>query len=193
MFPSAESGLVVVYQLAIVLSLNTFVVQCAPLLPRTNDGFWDENMVDCSPGGRCWEWSRKQQSLAKPDYYEDPLRVQSPHSQDSNRARTAAVGLPSTTRISKKDVFMSRGWGAGGMPFSVLYMHPHSQRSNSNTGANEIEPARALPLESPALPSLPRNSNNRVALRNGASGQPRRQYSIIPQLFVSYGWGPHGK
>lgn len=30
------------------------------------------------------------------------------------------------TRITKKDVFMSRGWGAGGMPFSVLYMNPRS-------------------------------------------------------------------
>lgn len=30
---------------------------------------------------------------------------------------------------NKKDVFMSRGWGAGGMPFSVLYMGPTSSKA----------------------------------------------------------------
>lgn len=34
------------------------------------------------------------------------------------------------TKITKKDVFVSRSWGAGGMPFSVLYMNPHGPRSN---------------------------------------------------------------
>lgn len=33
----------------------------------------------------------------------------------------------------KKDVFMSRSWGAGGMPFSVLYMNPHGTRPNHPT------------------------------------------------------------
>ena len=33
-------------------------------------------------------------------------------------------------RLSKKDVLMSRSWGAGGMPFSVLYMSPHGPRGN---------------------------------------------------------------
>lgn len=31
-------------------------------------------------------------------------------------------------RLSKKD--MSRSWGAGGMPFSILYMNPYSPRGN---------------------------------------------------------------
>lgn len=34
------------------------------------------------------------------------------------------------TRLSKKDVLMSRSWSAGGMPFSVLYMNPHGSRGN---------------------------------------------------------------
>ncbi|XP_039303647.1 uncharacterized protein LOC120357450 [Solenopsis invicta] len=33
-------------------------------------------------------------------------------------------------KITKKDVFVSRSWRAGGMPFSVLYMNPHTSRSN---------------------------------------------------------------
>lgn len=41
------------------------------------------------------------------------------------------------------------------------------------------------------LPVAPQK--NRVTVRNGSSGQPRKQYSIIPQLFISYGWGPLGK
>lgn len=33
-------------------------------------------------------------------------------------------------RMSKKDTVMSRSWGAGGMPFSVLYMNLHGSRGN---------------------------------------------------------------
>ncbi|XP_015523684.2 uncharacterized protein LOC107227145 [Neodiprion lecontei] len=191
MFSILESRMMIIYQVTVILSLNALLVQCAPFLHQTTDGSWDENMVDCSPGGRCWEYLQRQELPAKQDYYKDPLRLQSHRDQNSIIAQPSLDTLPPTNRIAKKGVFTSRGWGAGGMPFSVLYMNPHSSRSNSNTGANEIEPVRALPLESPALLPPPRHSTNRVALRNGASG--RRQYSIIPQLFVSYGWGPLGK
>ena len=46
-------------------------------------------------------------------------------------------------------------------------------------------------------------TNYRIEQRNGGASnqqqqqqqqqQPRRHYSIIPQLFISYGWGPSGK
>ena len=32
-------------------------------------------------------------------------------------------------KITKKDVFVSRNWGAGGMPFSVLYMNSRSNHA----------------------------------------------------------------
>jgi len=40
------------------------------------------------------------------------------------------------TRIMKKDAFVPRSWGAGGMPFSVLYMNPHGPRSNHVTATS---------------------------------------------------------
>lgn len=48
--------------------------------------------------------------------------------------REIRASLPASkqmpAKITKKDVFVSRSWGAGGMPFSVLYMNPHGSRSN---------------------------------------------------------------
>lgn len=36
--------------------------------------------------------------------------------------------------------------------------------------------------------------NSRIGSRNGQpTVQPRKQYWTIPQLFISYGWGPFGK
>ncbi|KZC04602.1 hypothetical protein WN55_00677 [Dufourea novaeangliae] len=95
----------------------------------------------------------------------------------------------SGNRLLKKDVLMSRSWGAGGMPFSVLYMSPHGIRGKQASTAQqqEISKTSATSTSSAAHP------NYRIALRNGASTQPRRQYSMIPQLFISYGWGPFGK
>nr|CAD7401654.1 unnamed protein product [Timema cristinae] len=40
----------------------------------------------------------------------------------------------------KKDVFMSRGWGAGGMPFNVLYLNPHKSPLRSpGEGENRVQ------------------------------------------------------
>ncbi|XP_076661145.1 uncharacterized protein LOC143365055 [Halictus rubicundus] len=92
-------------------------------------------------------------------------------------------------RLPKKDVVMSRSWGAGGMPFSVLYMSPHGLRGNYASTAQQQEMAKTNDASTPSAA----HPDYRIALRNGASSQPRRQYSIIPQLFISYGWGPFGK
>lgn len=92
-------------------------------------------------------------------------------------------------RTVKKDVFISRGWGAGGMPFSVLYMSPHSSKAPME---QNYRPAPApRPKEHHRPKSLPMVSvrNSMGGLRSGG----RKSYSIIPQLFVSYGWGPAGK
>lgn len=46
--------------------------------------------------------------------------------------------------------------------------------------------------ESPT--SFAEHPNSHVSSRNGQSTiQPRKQYWTIPQLFISYGWGPFGK
>ena len=45
---------------------------------------------------------------------------------DDNSLTTKQIG----NRLSKKDAVVSRSWGAGGMPFSVLYMNPPGPRGN---------------------------------------------------------------
>lgn len=62
------------------------------------------------------------------------FRLQSLQRQDVAIAQLPVVDLPATNRLAKKDVFMSRGWGAGGMPFSVLYLNPHNARANGKAG-----------------------------------------------------------
>jgi hypothetical protein len=98
----------------------------------------------------------------------------------------------------KKNIFTSRGWGAGGMPFNILYMHQQQHMKP----ASRSEVAGAQQLVAP-LHGFPTTSQQyrQVAVRNalssaGGPGAPtptRRQYSTIPQLYISYGWGPQGK
>lgn len=80
---------------------------------------------------------------------------------------------------TKKDVFLSRGWGAGGMPFSVLYMNPTYSSKQSNVyeymAGNNLSKSG---IQMFGNQNKPRNGNNR---------------SAIPHLFVSYGWGPLGR
>lgn len=70
-----------------------------------------------------------------------------------------------------------------------------SGSTQAEAGKNSDSDGRRSGNES--SPSAAARTNNqpnyRVALRNGNLNQPRRHYSIIPQLFISYGWGPSGK
>jgi hypothetical protein len=95
----------------------------------------------------------------------------------------------------KKNIFQSRGWGARGMPYSVLYMKPAS-RSAVVRAEQLVTPApfTGFPTTSQyqqvtipnALSTAPKTGNRR-------GRKSRRQYSAIPHLFVSYGLGQLGK
>lgn len=91
-------------------------------------------------------------------------------------------------RENKKDMFVSRGWGAGGMPFNVLYMNPvYSSKA----------PIYDMPI-SLALTGIEPEDHNTHHPQTRMN-RPRHKVSgskprfVIPQLFVSYGWGPQGK
>lgn len=90
----------------------------------------------------------------------------------------------------KKDVFVSRGWGAGGMPFNVLYMNPSY---SSKTPATETvrKPADVVAMKQQQQQAKQHVPQLRNSLRQ--KNIHRISHSVIPQLFVSYGWGPHGK
>lgn len=88
-----------------------------------------------------------------------------------------------SNRQTKKDIFISRGWGAGGMPFSVLYMNPTFSSSKAPaTVETNFRPSKS---QRKTLPQV------RTSLRQKSMN--RSPHSVIPQLFVSYGWGPLGK
>ncbi|XP_044254432.1 uncharacterized protein LOC123004949 [Tribolium madens] len=93
-----------------------------------------------------------------------------------------------TNRETKKDIFISRGWGAGGMPFSVLYMNPTFSSSKAPaTVETNFRPhlSSASKSQRKSLPQV------RTSMRQKTMN--RSPHSVIPQLFVSYGWGPLGK
>ncbi|XP_075225910.1 uncharacterized protein LOC142327032 [Lycorma delicatula] len=147
------------------------------------------------------------------------------HRRDFNKGDSNCNKGKCETKVDmpvKKEMFVSRGWGAGGMPFNVLYMKNPKPVKSLRTAQSGIiaEPLRSqLPHQlqqdyinnpSEQLPSIitsqrevtPQSSNsNQSPNNNNPKGRgtntmyvpSRRHYSIIPQLFVSYGWGPIGK
>ncbi|CAK9824144.1 hypothetical protein ANTRET_LOCUS2359 [Anthophora retusa] len=199
-----------------VFALNALfmVCQAIPLIDLRNT--LEENVLNamstsaCSSSGGCWNWLPMQKihksvATISENLPMSKIQIQREASSiDPNIViETWGNDAPSSSRkvhqssvtskqignrLTKKDVFMSRSWGAGGMPFSVLYMNPHSPRGNHASTAHQQELGKT---ENPI--SSITHANSRIALRNGSSTQPRRQYSIIPQLFISYGWGPFGK
>ncbi|XP_011494638.1 PREDICTED: uncharacterized protein LOC105359691 [Ceratosolen solmsi marchali] len=136
--------------LSLILVLLTFAADCQsapipnPRSPwREDEGAPTIFTSSCDPvTGRCLEWlpivdSHLGDYIIEPD--SDYDRAQLIQTRDVDKVSGAWREATSedrnlggfgnqmiTSRLAKKDVFMSRGWGAGGMPFSVLYMSPRA-------------------------------------------------------------------
>jgi hypothetical protein len=131
------------------------------------------------------------------DFTRQPLSVNRNMQQDPlTGSHDNGVDEFEPIQEAKKNIFVSRGWGAGGMPFNVLYMKPASR--SAGVGAEQIG------TPAPLIGFQPTSQQQKVAVENALSIAPktgnrrggrkiRRQYSLIPQLFVSYGWGRLGK
>lgn len=184
----------------------------APLVDAKD--IWSRNIFAsvikraCSSDEKCWGWLPKSETydgtVIVPEQNSDDARLESRHQitnplselmlkswkdSVSEAGREIRAPINKQTRITKKDVFVSRGWGAGGMPFSVLYMNPRSNHAVTATSTSQRQES-SMTTETSFL----EHPNSRIAARNGQStAQPRRQYWTIPQLFISYGWGPFGK
>ncbi|XP_076631093.1 uncharacterized protein LOC143346663 [Colletes latitarsis] len=198
---------------AIVILVSIFAsCQCIPLIALKNT--LEQDALDtviasgCSPNGGCWEWLPVQEvrgniatlpgdfplpkmQMRREALHGDPNTIiESWNDNDptvDKRVRSSStISKKIGNGMSKKDVLMSRSRGAVGMPFSVLYMNQHSHRG---TAQQQQQVAKTAETSAPSVD----HPNYRIAIRNGAPSQPRRQYSIIPQLFISYGWGPFGK
>ncbi|XP_059619018.1 uncharacterized protein LOC132263327 [Phlebotomus argentipes] len=96
--------------------------------------------------------------------------------------------------IAKKDLFMSRGWGASGMPYPMFYLNRYTQTQQiQHKGMNtpRISNPKQLTLISGYLgkPDHTPFANEETTHRK--TNQSRKNHTI-PHLFVSYGWGPLG-
>ncbi|XP_065342952.1 uncharacterized protein LOC135941383 [Cloeon dipterum] len=156
---------------------------------------------------RCWrmEWCKKRMRQAL----------------EEMRIEQLEQLFPSRT-LSKKDVFTSRGWGAGGMVSAHLNHASNrklmqQQRDNLRQERQpEVEGKVRQPRFSPLLglnPGVALIADSRIfeedfdentqppEISQTQISQPRaennlhhnKNYSSLPQLFVSYGWGPLGK
>lgn len=97
---------------------------------------------------------------------------------------------------------MSRGWGAAGMPFSMFYLKNYAraqqkvqqkvfQHKASPRFSGEIAAAQAVRQQSSsAVHHRQHVDTNDIPQRTTETS--RKNYTV-PQLFVSYGWGPMGK
>ncbi|XP_017885265.1 uncharacterized protein LOC108628084 [Ceratina calcarata] len=133
------------------LAINAFCMVCCravPLIDLTNTLEQDSVVTSaCTSNEGCWEWfplEKIPEDLATIPETKMDIRREA-MSLDSNTMEEWTGDLPVLTkqihqspmtnkhggnRLSKKDGVMSRNWSAGGMPFSVLYMNPHSPRGN---------------------------------------------------------------
>ncbi|KYN02468.1 PREDICTED: uncharacterized protein LOC108774216 [Cyphomyrmex costatus] len=166
----------------------------------------------CSSDGQCWGWlpllethdgnvilkedndisrlqSRRQVATPVSEFM---LRSWKDNTLDNTQEPGREIRASLSTnkqmpiKITKKDVFVSRNWGAGGMPFSVLYMSPRSNHAVTTSTTQRQESS----VTTESLTSFAEHPNSRIGSRNGQSTiQPRKQYWTIPQLFISYGWG----
>jgi hypothetical protein len=118
---------------------------------------------------------------------------------------------------SKKDIFMSRGWGASGtsssflhywainiffisgMPFSMFYLNQYmrQQDQQKQEAIRQQQQLRQQELNKMKIDNGGELKASRLIDDDGEklradNRMHNKNYSTIPQLFVSYGWGPMG-
>uniref|UniRef100_A0AAG5DRI8 Uncharacterized protein n=1 Tax=Anopheles atroparvus TaxID=41427 RepID=A0AAG5DRI8_ANOAO len=183
------------------------------------------------------------------------IGMRAPEGARSSPALVAPVVVPPTPSAIKKDLFMSRGWGASGMPFSMFYLNHYTKAQKAYAQnqlqqqqqqqkqqlqlqlqaqqQQELQPIQQEQLQKQEVPLLDSSQNESTDPIPDQPQQPnpisyaprydshvvavaqqlrtdtdyvdsspsvrttskvntaRRQYTV-PQLFVSYGWGPMG-
>uniref|UniRef100_A0A2M4BYQ5 Putative secreted protein n=1 Tax=Anopheles marajoara TaxID=58244 RepID=A0A2M4BYQ5_9DIPT len=187
----------------------------------------------------------------------DTISQRATNQRDPTVNSRALALVSSTPSAIKKDLFMSRGWGASGMPFSMFYLNHYTKAQKAyvqsqlqqqqmqrrqlqqqdqlqqhlpteslttkfNTKASTVgsqeeaavthsddfpipnqlpygtrfaDPVTTVPEASVQAEKL-RSDNDYVdngsAIWHGSNTNVSRRQYTVPQLFVSYGWGPMG-
>ncbi|XP_032681947.1 uncharacterized protein LOC116849163 isoform X2 [Odontomachus brunneus] len=213
-----EMGTKIVSSLLSVLMLNilwTAIGYAAPLLNERDLRDVSTPVTKCFPNEQCWEWlstlgTRGDTVLVTDGEDSDISKLQSRRQIMSPASEFALKSWPDITsvtkgqvirssastnkqipvRITKKEMSGSRSWGAGGMPFSVLYMNPHHSRPNTATAKSTTQRTEpTATVRSSSSPPIERPNQR----KRQPTVQPRRQFLTIPQLFISYGWDAYGK
>lgn len=105
---------------------------------------------------------------------------------------------------SKRNVFLSRGWGAAGTPFNNFFLAPAmpmQQKYHSELNYQQYPPKQELRRstyrddEENLLPVAEYliQSPHQIEQTDYRNEVLSKNHHVIPQLFVSYGWGPLGK
>ncbi|KAF6210601.1 hypothetical protein GE061_013707 [Apolygus lucorum] len=89
---------------------------------------------------------------------------------------------------AKKDIFMSRGWGAGGG--TAFTSRTNSDMYKQNRMLTDLMTNDKTNFE---FPMEPRVEFLRSPVVSKPIAERRRQPVYAPQLFISSGWGPLGK
>ncbi|XP_054263881.1 uncharacterized protein LOC128987169 [Macrosteles quadrilineatus] len=159
-------------------------------------------------------WHQGPRHYVPPDFYSSHKRLgceTEPCDERLNQLLSLPDESTSTNNIpltKRTKTSYRTGWTMSGMPFSVLYMNPKPHMSVRSPISESL---RSLPPNYENIEAPPPISDNQVdqdipdiqaeALQarftldhpSPTILPTRKQYSIIPQLFVSYGWGPLGK
>lgn len=110
------------------------------------------------------------------------------HHKDNQRMRGRQWPPP----VVKKNVFISRGWGASGFPLSTESVDGQKQLNGvEGPWTGQGGGGGGQSASSSNKVKFMRQLLNPEYLRGKGGAQHRNNYSI-PQLFVSYGWGPMG-
>lgn len=100
---------------------------------------------------------------------------------------------------------MSRGWGAAGMPFTMYYLNHYAKAQNYlqqqrkqeekqrqnliNHNNNYRKQLQGSNINRGSYQDIQMNSNRNY---NDGDMISTKQQNVVPQLFVSHGWGPMG-
>lgn len=125
--------------------------------------------------------------------------------------------LAEADSVVKKDVFSSRGWAAGGLPSHFTFFnnrkilqqqHELQKQEGRHESSNKARQPRFSQLQGRVLVADSRIFEDDLEEKTQPPEPPQaqvshpkvenaqyhhRNYSSLPQLFVSYGWGPLGK
>jgi hypothetical protein len=104
------------------------------------------------------------------------------------------TSYPSDPDERKRDIFLSRGWGASGMPFPLSNLNQHIHQQEMIRQQQLKQQQMRQKVAQTAVVKAGRRERPKATddVDKQNRGLQMKSYGTIPQLFVSHGWGPMG-